>query len=670
MPKDLKNFPRPPNDNGRGLHGSWDAAWTGDEQGSDYWIKLLAELNIKWFKVLDDRGNSIAFCEKLLNAGLFPIVRILRRDPPPNDTPEPNPGHLGSPEEQTIKRLIQAGVRYFETNNEPNLTVEWKNNAIPDNPIEAAKLVALNWLFDARLILSLGGLPGVPAISHGGEMDLMGALVTLGRHEILLEGCWIALHNYSQNRPLNFPDDPVNRSGQRLTPEQYDLGAFTQWAWWNTARGIADAIAQVNELRANSANATSTIQHDHACFREFEHYNSLAVKYLGKSIPIISTAGGYRIGRREDLRYPRVTPAMHGDQTVALFDYMQRQAPDYYFAATPATLIESDERLPEAWHSAFWQRAFQDAPFGFDGIPNLAVPNAVMGERLPVIDAVKQMQNLARRLPGTQPAPPLPSATPIQVKPSPEKIEQRQVPAAFPSWLRDEPAAPKPIEKPVEPATRREKIIEPVITPPAKTIVPPPPVEKIVAPAITPPPPKSAGPPPPPPPPEHFAPKLSIEKTVKPPEPAMAPAIPDELEWDWRLDALGVAIEEAKVKPGQAYWKLVRAEYQGPAESNDEHQILYIVVDQQNNPMEYQKALQSWTDGAADAITNERGETSISLWAAFSPERGERGSYAAWVDGLASDRVVGMGLPNQRHVCFHLTWKRCVATFLDAERGK
>lgn len=645
MPKDLKDFPRPANDNGRGLHGSWDAAWSGGEQGHEYWINLLIEMNIKWFKVLDDRGNSIPWCEKLLNAGIFPIVRILRRDPPPNDTPEPNPGHLGAPEEETIKRLIQAGVRYFETNNEPNLNVEWKHQAIPGNSIEAAKLVALNWLFDARLILSLGGYPGLPAISNGGEMDLMGALVTLGRQDILLEGCWIALHNYSQNRPLNFPDDPVNRSGQRLTHDQYTLGVFTQWAWWNTARGVTDTLDEINELRANTANATSTLQHDHACFREFEYYNSLAVKYLGRSIPIISTEGGYRVGRREDLRYPRVTPAMHSEQTVALFDFMQRQAPDYYFAAMPATLIESDERLPDAWHSDFWQRAFKNAPFGFDGIPSLTVPNATIGNQLPVIDAVKQMQNLARRLPGTQPSPPVQPAMPLQVPPPAEKIERTPEPATFPSWLRDEPIA-KPVEKPVEPV----KVVEP----------PPHPVEKIAAPVSA---------PPPPPPPEHFESKPSMAKVITPVAEEFALTVPDDLEWDWRLDALGVTVEGAQVKPGQAYWKLVRAEYQGPGESNDEHQIHYTVVDQQNHPMEYQKVLQSWADGATDAITNERGETNIPLWAAFAPERGERGPYAAWVDGLASDRVVGMGLPNKRHVCFRLTWKRSIASFLDAERG-
>jgi hypothetical protein len=69
----------------------------------------------------------------------LPDRRILRHDPTPNDTPEPNPGHVGPTEEETITRLISAGVRYFETNNEPDLVANWKHNATPGDAIEAQK---------------------------------------------------------------------------------------------------------------------------------------------------------------------------------------------------------------------------------------------------------------------------------------------------------------------------------------------------------------------------------------------------------------------------------------------------------------------------------------------------------------------------------------------------
>ncbi|HEX7587759.1 MAG TPA: hypothetical protein VF478_05535, partial [Anaerolineae bacterium] len=117
MPKDLKEFPRPPSDNGRGLAASASTGWSGGKEGLDYWVSELVALGIKWFRVLDTGGDSIPLCGRLLAAGIFPIVRIIRKDPPPNDSPEPNPGHINSTEEETIRGLIATGVRYFETNN-------------------------------------------------------------------------------------------------------------------------------------------------------------------------------------------------------------------------------------------------------------------------------------------------------------------------------------------------------------------------------------------------------------------------------------------------------------------------------------------------------------------------------------------------------------------------
>jgi|GEM_PF-767630 len=713
MPIALADFPRPVGDNGRGLHGSALPGWTGGDEGYDAWVRQLVEMGIKWFKVVDDGGDSLPFCEKLLAAGIFPIVRILRRDPPPNDTPEPNPGHIGAPEEQTIRRLIAAGVRYFETNNEPNLNAEWKHNAMPGNVIECAKLVALNWLFDARLILSWGGFPGLPAISSGGTMDLMGALVTLGREEILLEGCWIAVHNFGGNRPLNFPDDPVNRAGQLLTPETYDHGAFTTWAWWNTAERRADTLDEINAARTHQANPAGTLQTDHACWREFEYYHSLAMKYLGRAIPIIATSGGYQIGRRDDLRYPRVTPDAHRDLTIALFDFMQRQAPDYFFAATPWLAFDAGGFEADAWFSTFWCDALTHGSGGRNNLPTITVPNHNLGERLPVIDAVKAMPNLARRLPGAQPAPPAPVVIATEEK-TPELA-----PTAWASWLHDKPPTPAPpreamvareekIEMPAAPPREaivaREEKVEPPAESPREAIVAreekvetpaAPPREAIVAreekvetPAA---PPREAiaareekveppaAPPreaivareetPAPPPIEFGAPeKLAPPETIAPTEvvaretPApLALPLGDEVEWDWRLDALNVAVEPAQVEAGLMYWKLVRAVYQGPGESNDTHQLVYTVVNERNEPVEYQKVKQGWSDGETEAITNEHGEAHIPLWLGYAPDRDERGAYSAWVDGLPSDRVVGLGLPAKRHVSFLLTWRRTLA---------
>ncbi len=724
MPRGLKDFPRPPNDNGRGLHGSASTGWSGGHEGYDYWIGELVAMGIKWFKVLDDGGDSLPLCERLLAEGIFPIVRIIRKDPPPNDLPEPNPGHIGKPEEQTIQRLIAAGVRYFETNNEPNLGAEWKHNAMPSDPIEAAKLVALNWLFDARLILEAGGLPGVPAISIGGDLDLLGALVSLGRQEILLEGCWIAVHNYSLNHPLGYPDDLVNRTGQPLSEEQYDHGALTPWVWWNHELGCVDPIDRVNEERAARKNPAQTILQDHSCFREFEYYNYLVMKYVGASIPILSTEGGLLVGRREDLRYPRVTPETHRDQTIAMFDFMQRQAPDYYFAATPWLLLGSAGWEADAWNSSFWQRAFKQGTDGRNGIPPIAVPGLNQGDRLQVIDGVKAMPNLARRLPGAQPAPPVQPPVQVSAHPQPQppivinppapprpvkmpslreytvapgdtlvRIAQQfgttwkaiaslnhlatpnlirpgqvlRIPSpvsAATSYPRDEPLEESETAQP-EPSyadDERELLEEalPKFTPTEEE-------DKVARPqsqwAAT----YPSVPAPPAPPPTPQAKPTQTGPAEIPPALGANPAfvfsdIPKpELDWDLRLDALNITLEEAPVNPGTLYWKLIRAEYKSPVEADGNHEIQYIVLDEHGEPLAYRRVWQGWSDDKTDATTNHEGMTHIPVWGSYAPDRGESGPYLAWVDGLPSDRVCGIGLPFKHQVSFVLTWQQVVA---------
>lgn len=757
MPKDLKDFPRPSGDNGRGLYCIAATGWSGSKEGYDPWIGELATMGIKWLKVLDDRGDSLPLCEKLLAVGIFPIVRIIRKDPPPNDSPEPNPGHINAAEEETIRRLIAAGVRYFETNNEPNVGAEWKHGALPGDLFETAKLVALNWLFDARFILNAGGLPGLPAISVGDDMDLMGALVALGRHDILLEGCWIALHNYCLNHPLDYPDDTVNRNGQLLTEKQYDQGAYTQWVWWNSALGRADTLAEVNDVRATDVSPSETIHQDHACFREFEYYNALAMKYLGRSIPILSTEGGMRVGRREDPRYPRITPEVHRDRTIALFDFMQRQAPDYYFAAVPSVWLESAGREADAWRSSFWQRALKSGTDGQNGIPPMPVRGITLSDQLPVIDAVKQMPILARRLPGIQPTPPVdrsiktepvkPTRPPHPAPPPKEEKKKSTVERPGLAVLLSE-APPAPSAAAVTPPPAPAPTTAPVTPPPTSTPTPPPmapphiaprapapfpaaepkpsaapavpsPTPRAPAPSPVAAPPPSAAPAAPSPkpraptPPSVAAPKPGAAPAapspmpraptpppVAAPEPSAPPAVPSpmpraptpppvaaprlapsavaktrptqapipkppkmplgetELEWDFRLDALNLTVDPANVAPGEQYWQLVRAVYEGPDESCGTHHIYYNVLDEDGEPIAGQKVWQGWAEDKTYATTNDRGQTNIGLWLPYAPDRGESGPYFAWVDGLPSDSVCGMGLPLKRHVNFLLTWQR------------
>lgn len=148
------------------------------------------------------------------------------------------------------------------------------------------------------------------------------------------------------------------------------------------------------------------------------------------------------------------------------------------------------------------------------------------------------------------------------------------------------------------------------------------------------------------------------------PDDPNAPVVTPELELDPRLaDLVRVSVKSAQPAPDSKYWKLISAQYQDPDESGGNINIIVFVQDERGAPLPGQRIIQKFPGDQATAITDERGhaEFPMSGDSSFSPDRGENGPYAALVDGLPSDQVVGMGLPLKRHVQYILTYRR--ATF-------
>lgn len=148
------------------------------------------------------------------------------------------------------------------------------------------------------------------------------------------------------------------------------------------------------------------------------------------------------------------------------------------------------------------------------------------------------------------------------------------------------------------------------------------------------------------------------------PDDPNAPVVTPGLELDPRLaDLVRVSVKSAQPAPDSKYWKLISAQYQDPDESGGNINIIVFVQDERGAPLPGQRIIQKFPGDQATAITDERGhaEFPMSGDSSFSPDRGENGPYAALVDGLPSDQVVGMGLPLKRHVQYILTYRR--ATF-------
>jgi len=366
----IQDFPRPKNDNRRGIH--WSPSVSHPKGAAlDFWISELQAMGMKWVKLLDDGcGSSLELCQRLLAIDVMPIVRLYRL--------EPNPGHIEARELETARVLISAGVRYFETNNEPNLPSEWKNNRLPSNWLDVA---IDNFIYDADRIIELGGLPSLPAMGLSDHDRPLAAVVNRGRADLFEKGAWIAIHNYTQNRPLDYPYDPVNQEGAPVAQEEFErLGP---WCWDNRTREA------VNQSRKADKKPGAARVDEAGCFLAFQRIDEQVAQALGFQVPMIATEGGPVIGARDDPRYPRLDPRSHAEWVVATNEFLQggreihgAHCPPNYFALCHWLL--ANYRLgfmAPGWESQSWYTDWWSTDFGLQGT-------------LPVVSAVKAMPSV------------------------------------------------------------------------------------------------------------------------------------------------------------------------------------------------------------------------------------------------------------------------------------
>lgn len=151
---------------------------------------------------------------------------------------------------------------------------------------------------------------------------------------------------------------------------------------------------------------------------------------------------------------------------------------------------------------------------------------------------------------------------------------------------------------------------------------------------------------------------LSYDNRAEPaPVPVEAPMVDERVEWDERLDDLNIEVIPANVKPGQSYWKIIKAEFQNPEEGGGRHHIYIEVLDEAGERILDQEVEVFWADGSASVFTEDK---PAPEYAANFPMYNNLGGYSARIPG-PSDTVTGMGLPGGRqHVVYNLVFQRTV----------
>ena len=250
MPTMLPDYPRPVEDNGWGFHDSGGY----HKKPSDlpgYAAYLYETLGTRWFKALVGGRNKTDLVRAYSAQGIEVIVRLYSH--------RPHPHHVVSADD--VRAYVEAGAHYFEWGNEPNLIAEW------DEPEWAAGGIVIKvceqFLRNADVIKSAGGIPCLPALSPGGNYAHRTFLreffewLSANDHISDLDSCAVAIHNRPLNHPLDYTDD----SGCH--------------------------------------------------FLDYEWVDALVAQHVGRSLPLLATEAGYEPGWWQDTEYPRIDLQMH-----------------------------------------------------------------------------------------------------------------------------------------------------------------------------------------------------------------------------------------------------------------------------------------------------------------------------------------------------------------------
>ncbi len=292
----LKTFPRPANDNGRGLHFNIDLR----DETIQRTVGHLVSIGCKWTLIFAPDENQAARSAKACwDAGIMPIVRIGRKV---DESFDPIL-FLNALKAQNIPPYVQIF-------NEPGDNREWKSGQTPANWMS---VFAGKWAQNAAAIYDAGGYPGIQVLGREELVAAVNAVRAINRMEIFERAVFI-LHNYGANHPPAYPYDARN--------QQDNPGATI----------FDDDVAAL-------------------CLLEYAQWMQDSIGYV---LPIIGGEGGWEFGAENDRRYPKAEQPYHAHFHADVFDWFRtgivangEPLPDYLFSITP--WIEGGWGMDDWW---------------------------------------------------------------------------------------------------------------------------------------------------------------------------------------------------------------------------------------------------------------------------------------------------------------------------------
>ena len=179
----LASFPRPANDNGRGLHFVLDVR----DSIVQHYAPFLKDMQIRWATVYGGDELQVTRAAKYLldNYGIYSSLRVQDLV----DKPKPASFY------RTLAELcIQQGIPpYIQIFNEPEDGREWEGSA-------STQTFGDNWRARAEAVAQAGGYPGLQVLSR----EFFDP-ATSGVSDLVKQRMYFSLHNYGANHPPSYP---------------------------------------------------------------------------------------------------------------------------------------------------------------------------------------------------------------------------------------------------------------------------------------------------------------------------------------------------------------------------------------------------------------------------------------------------------------------------------
>lgn len=326
-----------------------DYQWSGNPRGLhitnafvfDQDVNHYARLRLGWLKLVCGGDEFLHLVAQLLPLNITPIVRMYLL----NWGNRPLNGYF----RQAYIDYAAAGVKWFEFYNEPNQGVEWHDGIEPDWR-DSGQIQGLmdNWLNWAEFIIQLGGYPGFIPLAESDTPNLaavrwMDAMLNdlANRHyerflNVLRSGCYCATHPYILN---HFYQERVGGGERSARPPSQVKASEGGWHF----EYPYDPISQAHDPGRTVLGGTALTPYGDpvGLLAMGQLFNDRCRSIWGtRAIPVVGTEGGiWNLPAPDeefqpDTRFPPVTNYSHGEGTVAMFDWIATDAPEWMFGVT------------------------------------------------------------------------------------------------------------------------------------------------------------------------------------------------------------------------------------------------------------------------------------------------------------------------------------------------